>query len=101
MLVVGFPQAIAACGVTPQLRLGSSANNKRDGDQPARTDNGNFIVDLHFARPLAEPAAAAAQLKGTTGVVEHGLFCGMASEVIVASKGKGVYTLAAHVTARL
>ena len=68
-----------------------------------------FLNGIHFhqaARKLKDwlskrPAAAAAQLKATTGVVEHGLFCGMASEVIVASKGKGVYTLAAHVTARL
>ena len=37
--------------------------------------------------------AAAAQLKSTIGVVEHGLFYGMTSEVIVASQSKGVYVL--------
>ena len=36
---------------------------------------------------------AAAQLKATTGVVEHGLFCGMASEAIVASQKNGVYAI--------
>lgn len=36
--------------------------------------------------------AAAAQLKSTVGVVDHGLFIGMATEVIVAGK-EGVYVL--------
>lgn len=66
--------------------MGSAANNKRDGDSIAVTDNGNYIVDLHFNAPIADVTQAARELKGTVGVVEHGLFENMASVVIVAGK---------------
>mmetsp|Transcript_22479 Transcript_22479/g.46633 ORF Transcript_22479/g.46633 Transcript_22479/m.46633 type:complete len:331 (-) Transcript_22479:129-1121(-) len=73
-------------GCKPVLRLGSAANNKRDGDKPAVTDNGNYVLDLQFTAPLKDPAAAAQQLKSTIGVVEHGLFVGMASVIVIAGK---------------
>jgi len=89
--LIGALPALAGC--KPQLRLGSSSNNKVDGDKPAVTDNGNYVVDVFFDAPIADPKAAAAQLKSTIGVLEHGLFCGMTTEVIVASASKGVYVL--------
>lgn len=64
-----------------------------DGDEPAVTDNGNYIVDLHFTEPIKDAPAAAAELKNTVGVVDHGLFIGMSSSVIVASAEKGVYEM--------
>jgi len=73
-------------GCKAVLRLGSAANNKRDGDKPAVTDNGNYVLDLHFDKALKDPARAAEQLKRTIGVVEHGLFVGMASVVVIAGK---------------
>ncbi len=51
---------------------------------PYRTDNGNLIVDLRYPDGIAEPERAAAELKGVTGVVEHGLFLGLARAAIVA-----------------
>lgn len=72
-------------GCSALLRLGSSSSNKHDGDKPAVTDNGNYILDLHFTTPIEDPAAAAAQLKATVGVVEHGFFVDMASVVLVAT----------------
>ena len=51
---------------------------------PFRTDNGNLIMDLTFAGGLADPASMATALKATTGVLEHGLFLGMARAAIVA-----------------
>ena len=50
------------------------------------TDQGNYILDCHFG-PLADPAALAAQLESRAGIVEHGLFLGLASEVILAGPG--------------
>lgn len=79
---IGKLPALAGC--EPVLRMGSSSNNKNDGDNIAVTDNGNYIVDLHFKTPIADPVAAANQLKNTVGVVDHGLFVGMAYQVIVA-----------------
>jgi len=46
------------------------------------TDNGNYILDCAFG-PIESPESLASRLDGLTGVVEHGLFIGMASEVHV------------------
>lgn len=51
--------------------------------QPFVTDNGNLVLDLSFAEAIAEPAALAAALSATVGVVEHGLFLGMVSACIL------------------
>lgn len=80
--------ALAGCKAV--LRLGSSANNKADGPDPAVTDNGNYIVDLQFTKAIKDPEAAAKQLKATIGVVEHGFFINMATVVLVAGK-EGIY----------
>lgn len=74
-------------GCEAKLRLGNVATgSKVDGDKPAITDNGNYIVDLFFKTPIKDPPKAAAELKATCGVVEHGLFCGMSTAVIIAGK---------------
>jgi ribose 5-phosphate isomerase A len=69
---------------TPVLRMGSSSNNKVDGDTIAVSDNGNYLVDLHFTEPITDPVTMGQELKNVVGVVEHGLFCNMASAVIIA-----------------
>jgi ribose 5-phosphate isomerase A len=69
---------------TPILRMGSSTNNKNDGDTIAISDNGNYIVDLHFTQPITDAVKMGKELKQIVGVVEHGLFCDMTSAVIVA-----------------
>jgi ribose 5-phosphate isomerase A len=50
------------------------------------SDNGNYIVDCHFAA-LADPEALARRLNAIPGVVEHGLFIGIATAVISAGPG--------------
>ncbi|MGO9675590.1 MAG: ribose-5-phosphate isomerase RpiA [Methylocella sp.] len=52
------------------------------------SDNGNYIVDCHFAA-LPDPDALARRLSVIPGVVEHGLFIGIATAVISAGP-KGV-----------
>jgi ribose 5-phosphate isomerase A len=59
-----------------------SVRQQPDGT-PFTTDQGNLIFDCTFG-PIREPAALAAQLDARTGIVEHGLFLGLATEVIVA-----------------
>jgi len=68
------------------LRMGSSSSNAPDGDEVAVTDNGNYIVDLHFEKPIEDAPAMAAEIKNTVGVVDHGIFCGMTTAVIIAGK---------------
>jgi ribose 5-phosphate isomerase A len=50
---------------------------------PYLTDNGNEILDLTPTRPIDDPAATAARLAAATGVVETGLFIGLASRVVI------------------
>jgi len=75
----------SCAGCDPILRMGSSSNNKVDGDEIAVTDNGNYIIDLHFTEPIKDPPKMAEELKSTVGVVDHGLFCGLTTAVIIAS----------------
>lgn len=51
--------------------------------RPFRTDQGNYILDSAFG-PIRDPAGLAAAMDARTGIVAHGLFLGLASEVIVA-----------------
>ncbi|MXR50988.1 ribose-5-phosphate isomerase RpiA [Halovenus sp. WSH3] len=63
-------------GGEPTLR---SAERK---DGPVVTDNGNLVVDCSFGE-IEEPAALARQLSQLPGVVEHGLFVGLADEIYI------------------
>ena len=50
---------------------------------PFRTDGGNFIYDCGFGS-IGDAAKLALALKGITGVVEHGLFIGLATTLVIA-----------------
>ena len=52
---------------------------------PFVTDQGNWIVDASFRR-IPQPEALAAALAAIPGVVEHGLFIGLASTVLLAGE---------------
>lgn len=68
---------VEALGCKPQLRLTSS------GD-PFITDESHYILDCPFGA-MGDPARLGYALKGTVGVVEHGLFIGMATSAIIAT----------------
>ena len=74
-------------GCEAKLRMGAvSTGSKVDGDAIAVTDNGNYIVDIFFKEPIKNAVKAGEELKATVGVVDHGLFCGITSAVIIAGK---------------
>lgn len=50
-----------------------------------KTDQDNLILDCRFG-PIAEPDQLAAALSSRAGILEHGLFLALASQVIVASE---------------
>jgi ribose 5-phosphate isomerase A len=52
--------------------------------EPFVTDEGNWILDCAFG-PIADPARLAAQLDRRAGVVEHGLFLGLTTDLLIAS----------------
>ena len=80
-LIANLP---SCAGCEAILRMGSSSSNVNDGDEIAVTDNGNYIVDLHFTETIKDAPKMAEELKNTVGVVDHGLFCGMSTAVIIA-----------------
>ena len=71
-------------GVKPTLR------RNPDGE-PFRSDGGNYIVDCRFESGVSAPELAG-RLDHVVGVVEHGFFIGLTSEVHVAD-GSGVRIL--------
>lgn len=71
-------------GANPSLRLGADK-------KPFITDGGNYIMDCAFG-PITDPKEIAHHLDHVVGAVEHGLFLGLAKEVVVAGRD-GVRTL--------
>lgn len=66
------------------LANGGGVRQRMNSDgTPYLTDEGNHILD-YFIGPMEDPQAVARMLDGMTGVVEHGLFLGMASSAVVA-----------------
>jgi ribose 5-phosphate isomerase A len=66
--------------------LGAASALRGAPARPYLTDNGNLIVDLAFPEGLEDPEGTAAQIKAVTGVLEHGLFLGLATGAIVATE---------------
>ena len=65
------------------------------------TDSGNMILDCHFG-PIADVRGLAVALGARAGIVEHGLFIGLTTDLIVAgAAGIRVMARAASATAAL
>ncbi|MBO2007923.1 ribose-5-phosphate isomerase RpiA [Hymenobacter negativus] len=84
--------AVAALGGAPVVRV-----NKHHPEQLAQSDQGNLLVDCHF-EAIADPQGLALQLKTIPGMVEHGLFLGLARAAVVVQNG-AVQVLRAGVSA--
>lgn len=78
--VIAFAQSLVKKEIEA---LGASAELRLLNGRPFVTDEGHHILDCHFGQ-IPDPAALARKLSDTPGVVEHGLFIGMASVVLVA-----------------
>jgi ribose 5-phosphate isomerase A len=65
---------IARLGCDPVLRM--------SGDKPFGTDNGNYILDCRF-NGIADPQQTETNLKLINGVVECGLFIGIADILVI------------------
>jgi ribose 5-phosphate isomerase A len=85
-----LPIEVLAFGWRSQARylegLGAQVSVRRNPDgTPFVTDSGNLIVDCHFGA-IANPGELAARLSARAGIVEHGFFLGLATDLIVAGK---------------
>ena len=64
--------------------LGASVSLRSSpGGEPEITDQGNWILDAEFG-PIEDPRALSDQLDRRAAVVGHGLFLGLATDLIVA-----------------
>lgn len=52
-------------------------------EDPFVTDNGGFVIDVSLPAGIPDPGALGRRIKGVSGVVEHGLFVGMAQACIL------------------
>lgn len=64
-------------GAEPEIRL-------REDGQPFVTDGGHYIADLRFAGGMRDAAEVERALRARPGVVETGLFLGMADVAVIA-----------------
>jgi len=83
-----LPVEVAQFGWRPEAEylddMGATATVRRGADGAEFvTDEGNWIFDCVFG-PIADPARLAASLDRRAGVVEHGLFLGLATDLLVA-----------------
>jgi len=78
--VISFARAVVEKKIAS---LGASVKwRTRAEGSPYLTDNGNPILDCSFGK-IEDPAGLARILSDTPGVVEHGLFIGLASVALV------------------
>lgn len=68
-----------------ELGLNPSLRPARKGEGPWITDEGNVILDCHCG-VIEDPEETAAEIRNIVGVVEHGLFLGMATMALVAGE---------------
>ena len=66
-------------------RLGAAVQVRKGPDgRHFRTDSGNLILDCQFG-PMEDPECIAGELERRAGIVEHGLFLDLVTDLIVAS----------------
>jgi ribose 5-phosphate isomerase A len=80
-------EAALAAGQT----RGKAVLLREKGGKPVITDGGNFILDCRCEQ-IGAPEALAAALSNIPGVVEHGLFIGIASAAVIGNEN-GAQTL--------
>lgn len=80
------PVEVVMFGWTQTVRrlqaLGCDAKLREAGGQAFQTDNGNYIVDCHFPH-IDDPAKLEQAINSTPGVIDCGLFIGLAHRLIV------------------
>ena len=76
---------IAATLVADALRkIGGEPELRLCDEEPFVSDNGNQMIDWRYG-PVSEPASLEHRLKSMSGVVDSGIFAGLAHRVIVAA----------------
>jgi len=74
--------AVEKLGGAPAVRMA-----KDDPGSPVYSDQKNLLVDCHFGQ-IADAEQLAARLKTIPGIVEHGLFLGLARAAVIIQGGQ-------------
>jgi ribose 5-phosphate isomerase A len=77
MAVTPVTRALEALGATPELRTAT----EKDG--PVVTDQGFWILDARFPEGITAPDELNRTLGARPGVLDHGLFLNLATDVLV------------------
>ena len=84
--VFPLPVEVVPFGWTHTARrvaaTGCEVVQRQKNGAPFVTDNGNFVLDCRYPG-IADPAALQRTLDALPGVVDHGLFVGMAGRIVV------------------
>ncbi|MGB3543510.1 ribose-5-phosphate isomerase A, partial [Rubrivirga sp.] len=76
-------RALRGLGAEPELRIGQ----RKDG--PVVTDQGLWILDAQFAG-IGDAEEVCAEIDAIPGVLGHGIFVGLATDVLVGETDGGV-----------
>ncbi|MEM1705910.1 MAG: ribose 5-phosphate isomerase A [Thermosphaera sp.] len=72
VIQLALPNVVKSLRLLEEAEVLLRFDNSKDG--PVVTDNGNFIIDLKFSKPLENPAKIHEKLKLIHGVVDTGIF---------------------------
>ncbi len=76
-------RTLEALGARPELRMGQA----KDG--PVVSDQGFWIIDAHFANGIADAVTLNRTLLDLPGVLDHGLFLSLATDVLIGYRDDG------------
>ena len=68
-------ERVAALGLQPALR-------RTEAGEPVTTDAGNYLLDC-ATHHITDPVSLGNAIKQLTGVVDHGLFCGLTTDGLI------------------
>ncbi len=85
---IALEEAAASLGMAGSIELRTDANG-----ETFVTDGGHYILDASFGH-ISDPDALSLALHAIPGVVEHGMFLGIANAAIVATED-GIVTMSA------
>ena len=85
-----IPVEVVPFGLGPARRgleaLGATVKLRGSEELPFVTDNGNYILDARFAEGAPDPGERERTINAVPGVVDNGLFVGIADTVIIGSE---------------
>lgn len=82
---------IRRLGLHPDLRLAATGTAVSDPN-PFRSDGGHYLLDC-MAGPIDDPTLLANRIKAITGVVDHGIFAGIATHGVIVDLDGSVRTI--------